>query len=201
MRSRAWIIVVVVIAVAAVLIAKQSLNGPPPIEPVTTAQSPLPEAPAPEPAPSPAPEGEAQTQPPAEADQLEPPAPAPAPEPAPQPARPPEPEKPAKALPGNMLPQCRGSGRPTMAEFGAAWCGACKQMEPVIEEAVKKHGDEINIVYVDVSEYGDTARQFSVRLIPTQIFFDADGTEVGRHVGYWPLSELEVQFAELAAIE
>lgn len=117
-------------------------------------------------------------------------------EPTEEPAAPAEPRR-EKPLSGAKLAECLASGRPTLVEFGAGWCPACKRMEPVIEEAAAKYKGKAHVVYVDVSDYGQVARQQGVRLIPTQIFFGSDGKEASRHIGYYPLTDIDRELAAL----
>jgi thioredoxin-like negative regulator of GroEL len=84
-----------------------------------------------------------------------------------------------------------------MADFGAGWCKPCKMMVPVLAEAAVKYEGKVNILFVDTDEYGPLARQHRVAAIPTQIFFDGKGKEVGRHVGYYPIEDLEAQMRTL----
>ena len=115
---------------------------------------------------------------------------------APEPAQP-EPKEPVEPLPGSKLKDALGSGQPTMADFGAGWCQACKMMDPVLKQAARKYQDKANIVYVDTDKFPQVARDYEIRAIPTQIFFDSSGKEVNRHMGYWPIEEVDKQFAAL----
>ena len=38
--------------------------------------------------------------------------------------------------------------------------------------------------FIDVWEHKDQARRFGIQSIPTQIFYDAGGKEVYRHIGF-----------------
>ncbi len=55
----------------------------------------------------------------------------------------------------------------------------------------KTLGERANVVYVDVNSYYAVATKYHVSVIPTQIFFDAKGKEVSRHVGLHPLKNIE----------
>lgn len=75
-------------------------------------------------------------------------------------------------------------GMVTMVDLGAKKCIPCKMMAPIMEELEKEYKDRAAIVFIDVWENPDAGREFSIRSIPTQIFYDADGREVLRHEGY-----------------
>jgi len=130
--------------------------------------------------------------PPAADPKPQPPA-SPEPEPA-TPQEPPTPQEPAKKdlepLSGSKLDEALKSGRPTMADFGAGWCKACKLMEPVLVEAATKYDGRANVVYVDTDKYPQLARSYRIASIPTQIFFDAKGEKVSQHIGYWPIEDV-----------
>lgn len=83
----------------------------------------------------------------------------------------------------NALPV---KGMVTMIDLGAKKCIPCKMMAPIMEKMEKKYDGKAAIVFIDVWEHRDQAKRFGIRGIPTQIFYDADGKEVTRHVGFMP---------------
>ena len=48
----------------------------------------------------------------------------------------------------------------------------------------KKYKDKAAIIFIDVWENQAPAKRFGIRAIPTQIFFNKEGKEVYRHVGF-----------------
>jgi thioredoxin 1 len=72
----------------------------------------------------------------------------------------------------------------TMIDLGAKKCIPCKMMAPIMEKMEKKYDGKAAIVFIDVWENPEQARRFGIRGIPTQIFYDANGKEVTRHVGF-----------------
>jgi len=87
----------------------------------------------------------------------------------------------------NALPV---KGMVTMIDLGAKKCIPCKMMAPIMEKMEKKYEGRAAIVFIDVWENREQARRFGIRGIPTQIFFDADGQEVTRHLGFMPEEEI-----------
>jgi thioredoxin 1 len=83
----------------------------------------------------------------------------------------------------NALPV---KGMVTMIDLGAKKCIPCKMMAPIMEKMEKKYDGKAAIVFIDVWENPEQARRFGIRGIPTQIFYDANGKEVTRHVGFMP---------------
>jgi len=84
-----------------------------------------------------------------------------------------------------------------MADFGKGWSQPCRMMLPVLKQAAQEYWGTANIVFVDMEEYGDLARQYRIAAMPTQIFFDAQGKEVTRHLGYMGTEDIERELAAL----
>ena len=57
-------------------------------------------------------------------------------------------------------------------KFGAAWCGPCKSLNPIILEISKETG--IDITHYDADEHGDICSQYKVKAVPTLIFLKDD---------------------------
>ncbi|MBI5485387.1 MAG: thioredoxin family protein [Deltaproteobacteria bacterium] len=76
------------------------------------------------------------------------------------------------------------SGRPTVADFGARTCIPCKKMAPILEELSRELKGRANVTFTDVWATPGLAQDYRVQMIPTQIFFDAGGKEVKRHMGF-----------------
>jgi len=76
------------------------------------------------------------------------------------------------------------SGKPTVADFGARTCIPCKKMAPILEELNRELKGKANVLFTDVWEATALAHHYSVQMIPTQIFFDAKGKEMKRHMGF-----------------
>ena len=75
-------------------------------------------------------------------------------------------------------------GMVTMIDLGAKKCIPCKMMAPIMKKMEKVYRDKAAIVFIDVWENREQAVRFGIRSIPTQIFFDSEGKEVHRHVGF-----------------
>jgi thioredoxin 1 len=55
-----------------------------------------------------------------------------------------------------------------VVKFGAAWCGPCKAMAPMLEKSSSEFPG-ISIVEVDVDKSPHLAAQFNVRSLPTLV--------------------------------
>ena len=75
-------------------------------------------------------------------------------------------------------------GMVTMIDLGAKKCIPCKMMAPILERLEKAYSGKAAIIFIDVWKNGSQAKRFAVQAIPTQIFFEKDGKEVYRHVGF-----------------
>lgn len=95
------------------------------------------------------------------------------------------------------LQEALTNGKPTVVEFGASTCVPCKAMRPVLEEIIADYGDRLNLSFTDIRVNPRVAEQHGITLMPTQIFFDAEGQEVSRHVGFWPKGEVLAHLEEL----
>lgn len=87
--------------------------------------------------------------------------------------------------------------RVTMVDLGAHKCIPCKMMAPIIEELQKEYAGRASIIFIDVWEHKEQARRFGIRSIPTQIFYDKQGREVHRHVGFLDKKSIMDMFEKL----
>jgi len=74
-------------------------------------------------------------------------------------------------------------GRPTVIEFGASACASCKEMKVILDELRRTHGEQIGIAEVDLIKQREVIPRYRIQVMPTQVFFDGQGRETGRHVG------------------
>ncbi len=81
----------------------------------------------------------------------------------------------------------------TFVELGSARCIPCRQMQPVLKSIEKKYGDQIRVIFHDVwkPDQAEQAKVYGIRLIPTQVFLDANGKEFSRHEGFYPEDEID----------
>lgn len=89
-----------------------------------------------------------------------------------------------------MVNQAFASGKPTVIDLGARTCIPCKKMAPILDGLSREYQGKANILFIDVREDGAAGDRFKVRMIPTQVFFDAKGKEVNRHIGFMDKADL-----------
>jgi thioredoxin 1 len=68
-----------------------------------------------------------------------------------------------------------------VVDFYASWCGPCKNMGPIIDELAKEM-TQITFVKVDTEKFNMLSKRFSIRSLPTFIFFK-DGQKIQQVVG------------------
>jgi thioredoxin 1 len=88
-------------------------------------------------------------------------------------------------------------GMVTMVDLGAKSCIPCKMMAPIMVELEKEYAGRAAIVFIDVWEDDSQVERFKLRAIPTQIFFDKEGREVTRHVGFMDKESIQAELAKL----
>ena len=82
-----------------------------------------------------------------------------------------------------------GSDKPVLVDFGAMWCGACRILEPMIDELAKELGGQAVVVQVDVDANPQLAARYGIQALPTLLVFK-DGEVVDKVVGVTPKDEL-----------
>ncbi len=86
---------------------------------------------------------------------------------------------------------------PCLVDLGADKCIPCKMMVPVLEELKKEYAGRLKIEVIDVWENPDEVRRYGIKVIPTQIFYDASGQELFRHEGFIPMEDILAKWKEL----
>lgn len=100
-----------------------------------------------------------------------------------------------QTAPANSATQHRSNNvaKITFVELGSVNCVPCRAMQPVMHSIAQKYGGQIQVVFYDVwtPEQQHYAREFNIRLIPTQVFLDQNGNEILRHQGFFAEAEID----------
>jgi thioredoxin 1 len=86
---------------------------------------------------------------------------------------------------------------PRLVDLGAGKCIPCKQMAPILEELKKEYAGRMEVEFIDVWKNPDAGKAYGVEMIPTQIFYDASGTELFRHTGFFGKEDILGKWKEL----
>jgi thioredoxin 1 len=89
------------------------------------------------------------------------------------------------------------AGVPRLVDLGSVTCIPCKMMAPVLEELKKEYAGRLSVEFYDVVQNPATAKKYGMKLMPTQIFFDASGKELFRHEGFFAKDDILAKWKEL----
>lgn len=88
-------------------------------------------------------------------------------------------------------------GMPKLLDLGADKCVPCKMMEPILHELSETYAGTLQVEFIDVWKNQNAGQVYGIRMIPTQIFFDADGQELFRHEGFISKEDILAKWSEL----
>lgn len=77
------------------------------------------------------------------------------------------------------------SDKPVLVDFWAEWCGPCRMIAPILEEIAEQYADKALVVKCDVDSSPNVAARYSIRNIPTVLFFKG-GKIADKQVGAVP---------------
>jgi len=86
---------------------------------------------------------------------------------------------------------------PRLLDLGADKCVPCKMMAPILEELKETYAGTMTVEFIDVWKNPAAAQPYRIKVIPTQIFFAADGAELFRHEGFYSREDILAKWREL----
>ncbi|MHC4325451.1 MAG: organomercurial lyase [Planctomycetota bacterium] len=102
-----------------------------------------------------------------------------------------------KQVPAEFGPeQLTGKGLPVMIDLGSDQCIPCKMMAPILEELKTGHAETLTVHFLDVRKLPALSKLYGIKLIPTQIFYDASGKELFRHEGFYSKEDILAKWKE-----
>ena len=78
---------------------------------------------------------------------------------------------------------------PTLVDFWAEWCGPCKMIAPILEDAAKDYAGKLRIAKINIDDNPKTPGEFGIRGIPTLLLFKG-GSKKKKKVGALSKSQL-----------
>ncbi len=69
-------------------------------------------------------------------------------------------------------------------------------MAPILVELRTEYAGRLEVVFIDVWKDQARSQEYGIRVIPTQIFYGADGKELMRHEGFFAKEEILAAWRE-----
>jgi thioredoxin 1 len=98
-------------------------------------------------------------------------------------------------------PNAQAAGAlPRLVDLGSTTCIPCKMMASVLDELEKEYAGRMQVEFINIYENPDAAKPFGIKLIPTQVFIDANGKELWRHEGFISKQDILAKWQELGVV-
>lgn len=80
----------------------------------------------------------------------------------------------------------------TLLEFSASWCHPCKTQEPILAQFKQKHPEvKVQVYKVDEPAAQRIAEQYEIRMVPSFVVLDKQGTPRAVTSGLQTIAQIE----------
>ena len=82
----------------------------------------------------------------------------------------------------NFKAEVLESATPVLVDYWAEWCGPCKMIAPILDEAANEFKGRLKIAKLNIDENPKTPGEYGIRGIPTLILFkggNVEATKIG----------------------
>jgi thioredoxin 1 len=86
---------------------------------------------------------------------------------------------------------------PRLVDLGSNRCIPCRKMAPILDALRDDFRGALIVEVIDVRQHPEAAREYGIKVIPTQIFYDAEGRERSRHEGFLSREAILATFEKL----
>lgn len=94
-------------------------------------------------------------------------------------------------------PSAVHKGLPRLVDLGGENCNECKKMAPILAELKDQYVGRMDVQFIDVWKDPKAGEEYGIRIIPTQIFYDASGKERFRNEGFLSKADILRKWKEL----
>jgi thioredoxin 1 len=81
------------------------------------------------------------------------------------------------------------SDKTVLVDFWAEWCGPCKMIAPLLDEAAEEYAGRLTVTKLNIDENPNTPPKFGIRSIPTLMLFK-NGSVQAQKLGAMSKSQL-----------
>ena len=81
------------------------------------------------------------------------------------------------------------SDKAVLLDFWAEWCGPCRMIAPLLDEAAETYADRLTVAKLNIDENPNAPAKFGISSIPTLMLFK-NGTVQAQKLGAMSKSQL-----------
>lgn len=91
------------------------------------------------------------------------------------------------------IEKASAAGLPYVVKLGSDDCEACVLIDPVMMALADEFKGRVTFIKIDVNKYPKIATDNRVSVIPTTIFYDASGAELGSAQGFMDAAKFKTR--------